>query len=153
MTEDTPTQDTQPDQTYESYLKFWQHSADAKQRTQEQLDGYLLKFSAGALTLSLSPATGLFETSVPAARCLLVLAWLLYLVTIGATMVSFRQSAKSADKVMSIAYRAMIGRDSGALDDHDAATQSTQTLNKVAISTFLFALLLSVIYLATAFLA
>lgn len=153
MGDDTLTQGAQPDQAYEGYLKFWQHSVDAKQRTQEQLDGYLLKFSAGALTLSLSPATGLFETSVPAARCLLVLAWLLYLVTIGATMVSLRQSAKSADEVMPIAYRSMIDRDPSALDDHDAPTKSTQRLNTVAISTFISALLLSIIYLAIAFLA
>ena len=49
------------DDRYRTYERLWQHRADAKQRTQEQLDGSLLKLSAGALAVSLTPATPLFE--------------------------------------------------------------------------------------------
>ena len=151
--DDATTQDSQPDESYSSYLETWHHFADAKLKAHEQLDSYLLKFSAGALALSLSPATGLFENTVPAARCLLVIGWLLYLVTIGATMLSFRESAKTCDEMVTISYRAMVDRDPSALEDQQTALKSTRTLNKVAIFSFLAALLLSVIYLAITFLA
>lgn len=153
MTPDPATEDAAPDQRYSTYLETWRHSADAKLKAHEQLDSYLLKFSAGALALSLSPATGLFEESVPAARCILVIGWLLYLVTIGATLLSFRASAKTCDSMVEIAYRAMVERDATAIEDQKSVLRSTRALNAVSIFSFLAALLLSVIYLAIMFLA
>ncbi len=153
MTDDVTTRSDAPDESYSTYLKSWQHSADAKRETHAQLDSYLLKFSAGALALSLSPATGLFESTVPAARCLLVLGWLLYLVTIGATMLSFRESAKTCDKMAEIAFRGIVERDASTMEDQQEVLRATRVLNSVAIYSFLAALLLSVIYLAITFLA
>jgi len=153
MPSDTTAQESSPGESYSTYIETWRHSAEAKLKAHEQLDSYLLKLSAGALALSLSPATGLFEAGVPAARWLLVIGWLLYLVTIGATMLSFRESARMCDTMVTIAYRALVERDAAAAADQKRAVQSTRTLNSVAISSFLAALLLSVIYLAITFLA
>ena len=153
MTDDVTTRSDAPDESYSTYLKSWQHSADAKRETHAQLDSYLLKFSAGALALSLSPAAGVFEATVPAARCLLVISWLLYLVTIGATMLSFRESAKTCDKMAEIAYRSIVERDESAVEGQRAASKATRMLNSVAIYSFLAALFLSLVYLALTFLA
>jgi hypothetical protein len=153
MPEDATPRDSLSDESYRTYLESWRHSAEAKVKAHEQLDSYLLKLSAGALAVSLSPATGLFEASKPGPRWLLVVGWLLYLVTIGATMLSFRHSAKSCDTMVDIAYRAMIDRDPSAITDQKRALRPTRILNWIAIYSFLAALLLSVIYLAITFLA
>lgn len=153
MTDDLTTRSDAQDKSYDAYLKSWQHWADAKLKTHEQLDSYLLKLSAGALALSLSPAAGVFGATVPAARYLLVIAWLLYLVTIGATMLSFRKSAGACDTMVDIAYRSIVERDESAVECQRAASKATHVLNSVAICSFLAALLLSLVYLALTFLA
>jgi hypothetical protein len=150
---ETASTDSRRGEPYGAYLDYHGHLTDAKLKAHAQLDSFLLKFSSGALALSLSPTTRLFETSDTAPKGLLVLAWALYLVTIGATLWSFRASAKSCDKMVDIAYEVIVEEDKGAGKRHKEASKSTQRLNFLSIWSFLAALLFSLVYLAMTFLA
>ena len=155
MSEETSESETQNESSscdrYSYYIETWQHWADAKLRAHEQLDSYLLMFSDGALVRSLSPTTELFKPSEVAPKCLLVLAWVLFLVTIGATLWSFRESAKRCDEMVDIAYQTMVENDEEATEKHKEAIRPTRLLNGVSICSFVAALLFSLIYLTVIF--
>jgi hypothetical protein len=145
------TQQENLDERYNKYLEVWQTLFETKRKAHEQLDSYLLKFSAGALAISLSPATGLFENPTEAPKCLLIIAWLLFLVTIGSTLWSFRTSAQSCDEMVGVMYEAMVEEKDSSRDQHRNIIGSTKTLNTIAILSFIAALLLSLLYLAITF--
>jgi membrane associated rhomboid family serine protease len=137
------------DTDYAAFLETWKHYADAKRETHEQLDTWLLKLSAGALALSLAPATKLFERGGP--QWILVLAWFLFGTAIGATVWSMLASARRTDAMAKRAFRTIVKRE--PLEDDEHVTQGVRRVNNVAMAAFLVGLVLGLVYVATVFVA
>lgn len=138
---------------HQQFMQAWVHYAESKRKTHEQLDSYLLKLSAGALVLSLSPTTRLFgDGAIGAPRWLLVLAWLCFIVTIAATLLSLRASAKAEDAMIDVAYATIMEDKDPKETRQDATRQGVQVFNEVAIATFILGLLFSLVYVGAVFL-
>ena len=137
----------------QEFMQAWAHYAESKRKTHEQLDSYLLKLSAGALVLSLSPTARLFsDNATLGPRCLLVLAWLCFIVTIGATLLSLRASAKAEDAMIDIAYATIIEEEDPKETRQDAARHGVQAFNEVAIGGFILGLVFGLVYVGVVFL-
>jgi hypothetical protein len=134
---------------YARFFEVWKHYAQDKTQSHEQLDSWLLKLSAGALAVSLAPATKLFELGGP--RWILVVAWFLFGAAIGATVWSMLASARCTGSMADLAYKSMVQRE--PLQDHGRATRGVRRANNVAMGAFLVGLALGLTYLATVFLA
>lgn len=131
------TDDKEIEARYTQFIESaWQHYAQAKRETHKELDGYLLKFAAGAFALSLTPAV-LQLGSKQAGKLLLLGAWVAFGVTICTTLLSFLASARACERQIVISQAVMVERKTLKEAGPNKPLELTRHLNWASIGAFL----------------
>lgn len=131
---------------YQVYLEERKQLVTSERDTAQQFDKAILTLAAGALALSITFIHEIAPNPKPFSICFLIIAWVLFCLSLLSTLISFLASQAACRKQRDILDHDIAGKKDFPLTNNAAAW--TNGLNYLSISFFIFGIVFLVIFSA-----
>lgn len=132
----------------EIFYKERENLLQSLRSSYELYDKYLLALSSGGLGISLSFIENIVPLEKANFKIILIISWILFILSIIFTLISFITSQKSTTKQLHIAQKYYLEEDDTAYNEKDLFNKATEYLNYFSGLIFLFAVILTVIFIS-----